>query len=150
MSLSGPATAWAWTQSNISWETWKCVPAAIQSDRAWEVKRWDDKWQIIAKCWWAKLAASNKKILEAVKELHLSAELRGMNTYAMYVSFFYFFFFIHLRICDNSVFALSIWCMECRLMWGAGNLKQFNIRQQHNKMWKKWSDINTFARHCII
>ncbi len=38
------------------------------------------------------LAASNKKILEAVKELHLSTELRGMNTYAMYVSFFFFFF----------------------------------------------------------
>ncbi len=27
------------------------------------------------------------------------------------------FFFIHLQSCDNSVFALSIWCMECRFMW---------------------------------
>ncbi len=25
-------------------------------------------------------------------------------------------FAIHLQSCDNSVFALSIWCMECRLM----------------------------------
>ncbi len=27
MSLSGLATAWAWTQSNISGETWKCASA---------------------------------------------------------------------------------------------------------------------------
>ncbi len=37
MSLSGPARAW--TQSNISVETWKCVSAPIQPDRAWEVRR---------------------------------------------------------------------------------------------------------------
>ncbi len=61
MSLSGPARAWAWTQSNISGETWKCASALIQPDRAWEVKSWGDKWQIIAKYWWAKLVASNKK-----------------------------------------------------------------------------------------
>ncbi len=54
---------WAWTQSNISGETWKCASAPIQPDRAWEVKRWGEEWQIIAKCWWAKLAASNKKDL---------------------------------------------------------------------------------------
>ncbi len=46
-------------------------------------------------------------------------------------------FLINVRICDNAVFALSIWCMECRLMvgggGGGGNLKQFNIRQQHTK-----------------
>ncbi len=46
MSLSGPARARAWTQSNISGETWKCVSAPIQPDRAWEVKRWGEEWQI--------------------------------------------------------------------------------------------------------
>ncbi len=39
MSLSGPATAWTWTQSNMSRETWKCVSAPIQPERAWEVRR---------------------------------------------------------------------------------------------------------------
>ncbi len=39
--------------------------------------------------------------------------------------------------------------MECRLMWKKTNLKQLNIRQQHNKTWKKWRGMNTFTRHCI-
>ncbi len=30
--------AWTWMQSNIFGETWKCVSAPIQPDRAWEVK----------------------------------------------------------------------------------------------------------------
>ncbi len=29
------------------------------------------------------------------------------------------------------------------------NIKRFNISQQHNKTWKKWWGMNTFARHCI-
>ncbi len=53
-----------------------------------------------------------------------------MNTYAMYL-FQFFLFLINLRGYDNSVFALSIWCIECKLMWKKSNLKQFNIRQQH-------------------
>ncbi len=56
-----------------------------------------------------------------------------MNTCAMYL-FQFFLFLINLRSCDNSVFALSIWFMKCRLVWKKSNLKQFNIRQQHNKM----------------
>ncbi len=51
----------------------------------------------------------------------------------MQCTYLSFLFFINLRSCDNSVFALSVWCMECRLMWGKSNLKQFNIRQQHKK-----------------
>ncbi len=47
------------------------------------------------------------------------------------------FYFFNWPSCDNSVFALSLWCMECRLMWGKkNNLKQFNIRQQHKRTWK--------------
>ncbi len=46
--LSGPATAWDWTQSNIALETWKCASAPIQTDRAWEVKRQGEEWQIIS------------------------------------------------------------------------------------------------------
>ncbi len=34
-------------------------------------------------------------------------------------------------------------------MWEKSNLKQFNIRQQNNKTWKKGRGINTFARHCM-
>ncbi len=83
------------------------------------------------KCWWEKLVTSNKqKILEAVKVLQL-------NIYLCNALISVFLFLINLWICDNSVFALSIWCMECRLMWKKRNLKQFNIRQQHNKIWKK-------------
>ncbi len=66
-------------------------------------------------------------------------------------SYPYHFFYIYTftKLCDHSIFALSIWCMEYRLTWGGGsNLKQFNTRQQHNKMWKKWRGMNTFARHC--
>ncbi len=37
MSLSGPATAWAWTQSNVSGEPEICI-CPIQPDRAWEEK----------------------------------------------------------------------------------------------------------------
>ncbi len=37
------------------------------------------------------------------------------RTYAMYL---FEFFFINLRSCDDSVFALSILSMECRLMGG--------------------------------
>ncbi len=52
------------------------VSAPIQPDRAWEVKRWRGEWQIIAKCWCTKLVASYPKILEAVKVLQRSTELR--------------------------------------------------------------------------
>ncbi len=38
--------------------------------------------------------------------------VKGMNTY-----FSFFFLYINLWSCDNSVFAFSLWCMECRLMW---------------------------------
>ncbi len=36
MSLSGPARAWAWTQSNISGDTRKWVFVPIQHKRAWK------------------------------------------------------------------------------------------------------------------
>ncbi len=90
MFLSGPTTAWAWTQSNISGETWKCVSAPIQPDRAWEVKRRGEEWQIIAKCWWAKLVASKKKTW-GCKGASAKYLVKGMDTYAMYLfQFFYF------------------------------------------------------------
>ncbi len=89
MSLRGPATAWAWTQSNISGEAWKCASASIQSDRAWEVKKWGEEWQIIAKCWWAKLVASNKKDSSS-KGASAKYLVMGMNTYAMYLFQFFF------------------------------------------------------------
>ncbi len=133
MSLSGPATAWAWMQTNISGETWKCASAPIQPDRASDVKRWEE-WQITAKFWYAKLLISYPKRLEAVKVLQLSTELRYMKTYAMYL-FQFFLLLMNLRSCDNSVFALP-WCTEYILMWKKSNSKQLNIRLQHNKTWK--------------
>ncbi len=46
-SVSGPARTWAWTQSNISGGAWKCASAPIQPERAWEVKKWGEEWQIM-------------------------------------------------------------------------------------------------------
>ncbi len=40
--------------------------------------------------------------------------VKGMNTYAMYL-FKFFYIKINLWSCDSSVFALSIWGMECRV-----------------------------------
>ncbi len=60
----------------------------------------------------SKACRIKQKRLETVKVLQLKYLV--MNTSAMYL---FYLFLIHLRSCDNSVFALSIWCMECRLMW---------------------------------
>ncbi len=95
MSSSGPATAWAWDQLNISGETWTCASASIQPERAWEVKRWGEEWQIIAKCWWAKLVASNKKDLRLSRYLVKLYLVKDMNTYAMYLFVFLFFLYIY-------------------------------------------------------
>ncbi len=136
MSLSGPATAWAWMQSNISGETWN---APMQPDRTWDAKKQGEEWQIIAKFWYAKLIISYPERLEAVKALQLSTELRVGRLFNSY-----------LWSCDYSVFALSLWCIEWRLMWRKKSYsKQFNIIQQHNKTWKKWRGMNDFYRNCI-
>ncbi len=82
---------WAWMQSNISGETWKCASAPIQPDRAWDVKRWGEEWQIIAKFWYAKLVISYSKRLEAVKVLQLNTELRVWRL--MQCTYFSFFIF---------------------------------------------------------
>ncbi len=55
------------------------------------------------------------KTLEAVKVLQISTELRVWRL--MQCTYFSFFLLINLWSCDNSVFALSLWCIECRLMW---------------------------------
>ncbi len=51
------------------------LPAPIQPDRAWEVKRWGEEWQIIAKCWYM-LVASYIKWLEVINVFQLFTELR--------------------------------------------------------------------------
>ncbi len=96
-------------------KTCVCPHPTWKSLRGEEVKRWGDKWQIIAKCWWTKRVTSNKQKTWGTSVKYL---VRGMNTYAMYL--FEFLFLTHLQSCYNSVFALSIWYMECRLMWGGG------------------------------
>ncbi len=99
------------------WRNLNMCVCSIQPDRAWEVKRGGEEWQIIAKCWWAKLVASNKKDLRLSRYLVKLYLVKDMNTYAMYL-FEFFCLYIHLQSSDNSVFALSIWCIERRLMWG--------------------------------
>ncbi len=63
----------------------------------------------------SKACRIKQKRLEAVKGASAKYLVKGMSTYAMYL--FEFFLFNNLRSCGNSVFALSMWCMECRLMW---------------------------------
>ncbi len=50
MSLSGPARAWPWNQSNISGETWKCA-STPSNLKELEVKRRGEQYHIIPKCW---------------------------------------------------------------------------------------------------
>ncbi len=53
------------------WRNLKMCVCPIHPERAWEMKRWGEEWQINAKCWWAKLV-TNKKRLETVKVLQLN------------------------------------------------------------------------------
>ncbi len=87
--LEWPSHSLGLNASNISGETWKCASAPIQPDRAWEVKRWGEEWQIIVKFWCAKLVVSYPKRLEAVKVLQLSTELRVWRL--MQCTYFSFF-----------------------------------------------------------
>ncbi len=109
--------AWAWTQSNISGETWKCASAPIQQSRqslrGEEVRRRRiaDNWPNADE---QSLSHQTKKAW-GCKGASAKYLVKGMSTYAIYL-FQFFLFVIHLQSCDNSVFALSIWCMECRLM----------------------------------
>ncbi len=69
-----------------------------------------DNWQILM----SKACCIKQKRLEAVKVL-AKYLFKGMNTYAMYLFAFVIFNKCTMKF-DNFVFALSIWCMECRLM----------------------------------
>ncbi len=109
MSLSGPATAWTWTQSNISGETWKCASVSIQPDRPWEVKRRriaDNCQRLIRKACLIK----QKKTWDCKG----ASEKYLINEYLCNVLISVFNFLINVGSCDNSVFTLSIWCMECK------------------------------------
>ncbi len=143
MSSSGPATAWAWTKSNISGETWTCASApnpTWQSLRGEEVRRrMADNCQILM----CKACCIIPKKTWGCK----GTSAKYMNTYAMYL---FNSFFINEQSCDNSVFALSLWCMECRLMWVVinffFNFKQFNIRQQHKIFFLKMKGYEYFHK----
>ncbi len=50
------------------------------------------------------------------KTLGTSAKYLFICEYLCNLLISVFLFVINLQSCDNSVFALSIWCMECRLM----------------------------------
>ncbi len=42
----------------------------------------------------------------------------------MQCTYFSFLFLINLRNCDNSVFALPIWCMECVTVHTRGRIQE--------------------------
>ncbi len=55
---------------------WKNQKMCVYPHPSWELKRWGKEWQIIAKCWCAKLVTSYPKYL-GLKVLQLSTELRA-------------------------------------------------------------------------
>ncbi len=71
MSLSGPATAWTWTQTTISGETWKCVS---DPSNLTELERWRGEETIADNCQMlrSKACRIKQKRLEAVKVLQLN------------------------------------------------------------------------------
>ncbi len=104
MSLSGPATAWTWTQSICLEKPEMCVCP----HPTWKSLRGEEiNGRYLPKSWRAKLVRIKQKRTWGCK-----------GSYFCNVLIWVFLFLIHLQSCDNSVFALSIWCMECRLMWG--------------------------------
>ncbi len=82
------------------WRNLKMCVCPIQPERAWEVKRWGEQWRIIAKWWWAKLVAWNKKKTWGCKGTSAKYLVKGMNTYAILFEFFIFNKFTKLwRFC---------------------------------------------------
>ncbi len=72
-----------------------------------------------SKVWWcSKACRTIPKNTWGCKFASAKYWVKGMNTYAMYFSFF--LFVNNLQSWDSSVFASSLWCMECRLMWKKG------------------------------
>ncbi len=95
------------------------------------------RWRMADNCqWWcAKLVASYPKYTWGCKGASAKYWVKVLNTYAMYL--FHFCIFYKFTKLWQFCFALPLWWMECRLMWEKSNLKQFNIRLQHNKTWRK-------------
>ncbi len=92
---------------------WRNLKMCIWPHPTWQSLRGEEMRRRIADHF-QMLVASNKKTW-GCKGASAKYLVKGMNTYAMYLLQF-FNFFINLQSCDNSVFALSIWCMEHRLM----------------------------------
>ena len=59
--------------------------------------------------------------------------------------YFSFTFLISLQNYHNSIFALTLWGIECRLMRVKMNLYDFSKRLQHKENVKKWSGLNTYT-----
>ncbi len=68
----------------------------------------------------------------------------------MQCTYFSFLFLIYVWSCESAVFALSLWCMECKIDVEKSNNKQFNIRLQHNKTWNKWKGYEYFRKALYI
>ncbi len=86
-----------------------CPHPTWQSLRHKEMRKMADNCQIL------KCKACHIIPKKAVKMLRLSTEWRVWRL--MECTYISSFFSINSWSCDNSVFALSLLCMECRLMW---------------------------------
>ncbi len=66
---------------------WRNLKMCICPHPTWQSLRgeeWGEDWQIIAKCWWAKLKQNQTKKTWGCKSASAKYLVKGMNTYAMY------------------------------------------------------------------
>ncbi len=99
------------------WRNLKMCVCPIQPERAYEVRRWGEEWQIIAECWGAKLVASNKKDLRQYKGASAKYLVKGISTYAMHLFQLIFFKLIYkvvtilFLLCQYGVWSVD-WCRK--------------------------------------
>ncbi len=101
--------------------------APIQHDRAWEVKRWGEEWQIIAKWWWSKLVVSYLKRFEAIigaKGASTKYWAKAVNTYVHVI----FFFCNQFSKILNKLLSCCHYGVLFRILRKIVNLIHFGIR----------------------
>ncbi len=88
--------------------------------------------------------SNNLQVDTSAPELNFKCPTKGYDTYAW--NHWSFLFLIICKDVTNLFCALSLWCMECRLMWKKSNLMQFNIGCNITKREKKIKGYEYFRK----
>ena len=125
MSLSGPARALTWTQSNIFGETWKWLSTDSPHPT------WQSNGRKIPKPRCAKLVSYPRRLKSVIAAKGASTKywVKGLNTSVNVICQFSFLIHSTAFLKSCSCFVISGY----RLMRGEINLSK---RLQHTKMWK--------------